>query len=348
VFNLAGVGGGGGGAATTASITTEISNIVASQIGDISTSSLGTLGTDTGSTGNASFYDEPAKATNSQLAAADMAGLNKRTQKTWVSGFGGVSSSRSGTPFDAMFGGIIGGKQTDVAAKTTLGGFAGYVRTNLNVGSSQRLGIDSAVAGAYGQTTGALTLDYSLTGGVNFNRSDRDVIGGSGIEVAKAEFLGWFLAPELGLTLPVVTSNAGTLNVAVRGKYVGGGLQGYTETDSSANQTVGAQAVSVADGRIEINGTRNVAQTGFGVVSFFGKAGVYAQTNFGGTTVPVTVFGSTFDSVTPGAVVYGVYGGGGVKVPTSEAGSVAMSLNTYGQSNGIVSASGKVQFLLQY
>jgi hypothetical protein len=64
--------------------------------------------------------------------------------------------------------------------------------------------------------------------------------------------------------------------------------------------------------------------------------------------VPVTVFGSTFTSVTPGTIVYGVYGGGGIKVPTSEASSVSMSLNTYGQSNGVLSASGKLQFLMQY
>jgi hypothetical protein len=357
VFNVAGAGGGGSGgsAATTASVTTEISNVVASQVGDISTSSFGTLSTDTGTggetaggTGNASFYDEPGKPTQSQLAAAEMAGLNKRTQKAWVSGFGGVSASQTGTIFNAMFGGIIGGKQGDVAANTTLGAFGGYVRTNLNVGTSQRLGINSAVAGLYGQTNGGLIFDYSLIGGLNFNHSDRDVIGGSGIEVAKADYLGWFLAPELGLSLPVVRSTDGTLNFAVRGKYVGGSLAGYTESGSSANQTLGAQPLSLAEGRLEVNGTRNVGQVAAGAISFFGKAGVYAQTNFGGSTVPVTVFGSTFTSVTPGTIVYGVYGGGGIKVPTSEASSVSMSLNTYGQSNGVLSASGKLQFLMQY
>ncbi|HVY21328.1 MAG TPA: autotransporter outer membrane beta-barrel domain-containing protein [Bauldia sp.] len=357
VFNVAGAGGGGGGgAATTASVTTEISNVVASQIGDISGSFAGTLGADTGTGGEtaggtggtASFYDEPGKPTKSQLAAAELAGLNKLTHKSWVSGFGGVSSSQTGTPFNAMFGGIIGGKQADASSNTTLGAFAGYVRTNLDVGTSQRLGINSAVAGAYGQTSGALALDYSLIGGLNFNHSDRDVIGGSGIETAKADYLGWFLVPELGLTLPVIKGDAGTLNFAVRGKYVGGSIGGYTETGSSANQTVGSQPLSLAEGRLEVNGTRNVGQVAAGAMSFFGKAGVYAQTNFGGTSVPVTVFGSTFTSVTPGTVVYGVYGGGGIKVRTSDTSSVSMSLNTYGQSNGVMSASGKLQFLMQY
>ncbi|HVY21325.1 MAG TPA: autotransporter outer membrane beta-barrel domain-containing protein [Bauldia sp.] len=358
VLNLPAVTGGasGSGGATTAGVTTEISNVVASQIGDISTSSFGTLDTgssgDTGSTesnGGASNYAETAKPTAAENAAAAMAGLKRNApgKKSWMSGFGGVSANQSGTPFNSLFGGLLAGTQADQSAATTLGVFGGYVRSSLYVsGGTQTIGTNSAVAGFYGQSAfgAGMTVNYTLIGGMNFNHSDRQV----GPDLAKADYIGWFLAPEGSVSVPLVKESDAALNFALKAKYVGGSIAGYTETGSVAPLTIGAQPVSLAEGRIELNGTRTIGQSGSGPISFFGKAGVYAQSNLGGTSVPVTVFGTTFMSTTPGRVTYGVYGGAGVKVPLNTASDFALSFNTSAQNDGLMNATGKVQVLIKY
>jgi hypothetical protein len=360
IFSLpAATGGGGssGGGTTTASVTTEISNVVASQVGDISSSSFGTL--DTGgateavagggneTNNNVSNYAEPRKPTPAEAAAARLAGLTtKQGRKSWVSGFGGISANQTGTPFYSGFGGLLAGTQASQSAATTLGVFGGYVRSSLNVSNgAQKIGTNTAVAGFYGETAGShATLNYTLIAGLNFNHSDRNVGG----DFAKADYVGWFVAPEGGISLPVVKRDDATLNLALKAKYIGGSIAGYSETGSIAPITMGAQPISLAEGRVELNSTRTIGAADNGPISFFSKAGVYAQSNLGGSAVPVTIFGTTYTSTTPGAVKYGVYGGAGVKMPVSEASDMSLSFNTSSQSDGLTNVTGKLQLLTTY
>ncbi|HVY21327.1 MAG TPA: autotransporter outer membrane beta-barrel domain-containing protein [Bauldia sp.] len=350
-----GGGGTGGSGTTTASVTTEISNVVASQVGDITSSSFGTLDTGgateaggaSGGENNVSNYVETRKPTPAEAAAARLAGLTAtQGRKTWASGFGGISANQTGTPFLSGFGGLLAGTQASQSAATTLGVFGGYVRSGLNVNSgAQEVGTHTAVAGFYGETAGShATLSYTVIGGVNFNHSDRNVAG----DLAKADYLGWFVAPEGGISLPVVKSGGASLNLALKAKYIGGSIAGYTETGSIAPISMGAQPVSLAEGRIEVNGTRTIGTAANGPISFFGKAGVYAQSNLGGSAVPITIFGTTYTSTTPGTAKYGVYGGAGVKMPVSDAGDLSLSVNTSGQSDGLTNVTGKLQYLVQY
>jgi hypothetical protein len=163
-----------------------------------------------------------------------------------------------------------------------------------------------------------------------------------------ADYLGWFVAPEGGISLPLSKHADSALNLALKAKYITGSIAGYSETGSIAPISLGAQPINLAEGRVELNGTQDVGQGEAGAITVFGKAGAYAQSNLGGSAVPVTIFGTTYTTINPGAVKYGVYGGTGVKMPVSGASDLSLSFNTSAQSDGLVNATGKLQLLTRY
>src|SRR5215471_8694596 len=65
----------------------------------------------------------------------------------------------------------------------------------------------------------------------------------SDLEVATASYGGWFISPEVtyGYRIPV---NAITVTPRLRVRYVGGQLDGYSESGSMQNLTVGRRNIN--------------------------------------------------------------------------------------------------------
>lgn len=333
---ISGSSGSGGTGSVAADVTGEISNIISAQLNDIGSAGGGL---DAPAPGAASGYAAPRPQTPAEAAAQTISLQSQPalTHTAWASAFGGGGGN--GTGLRTVFGGIVAGSHAQVQAGVTLGGLGGYVHSDLTAGS-QTVATDTALGGAYGKTDfGAISLNYALTAGINTHHSRRTITGAG---TAIGDFSSWFLAPQLGVSIPVLTTPSGQFNVATTLKYVGGGVGGYSETGSLANLTVGSQPVSLLDGRIELNTDQAVGQTGRGIVHIFAKAGLFAQSNLGGSTVPITLLGQTFNSITPGATLYGAFGGLGLTVPVSF-GDLTASINASARNDGLVSASGKLQ-----
>ncbi len=318
-------------AATT--ITTQVSSIVSDQLSGLGASAA----PDTGPSNVSGFAPERPTSTaeGAVLSALDV--TRDHSVNAWATAFGGGSRDVTGAPLATVFGGIVAGSHAQFDGYT-IGLLGGVVGSQLAT-SAQTVATTTGIVGGYARTElGVVQIDASLLGGYNAHTSTRNT-GGAG--TATASFSSWFLAPDIGFTLPVLTSSEGGLNVAFRAKYVGGAVSGYTETGSLANLSIGTQTVSLLDLRLELNGDLELdAATRTKV---FGKAGLFGQSNLGGSTVPITILDSTFDVASSNSLQYGVYTGAGVTTAVGATTDLSASVNTSARTDGLLSASAKAQ-----
>jgi hypothetical protein len=177
-----------------------------------------------------------------------------------------------------------------------------------------------------------------LLGGGADNTSERRVVTPGGVETATADFGSWFLSPSIGLAAPVLSTDQGELKVTGRLSYVGGNADGYSETGSSLNLVVGEQSISLLDARFGLAGEYH---TGPGV-TLSGNAGLFAQSNFGGSTTPVTLFGQTQGAVVPGSTEWGIYAGAAMSAEIAPSLNLTAGVDGQIRFDGLMSAAAKV------
>jgi hypothetical protein len=105
---------------------------------------------------------------------------------------------------------------------------------------------------------------------------------------------------------------------------------------------VGAQTISVIDTWIGLATKSLITTPGGATYALTAKAGVFATSNFGSSSVPVTVFGQTTQLSTPGSTAYGLYTGIGVDGAITETLHLGAHLDGSWRSDGIGSAAAKV------
>jgi len=167
------------------------------------------------------------------------------------------------------------------------------------------------------------------------------VIANNTTETARGIFNSMFLAPSIGVSIPVLETEAGELLVKASATYVGGTTTAYTETGSSMNLAVGAQTISVFDARIGLEG-RKPLDLGDGVTAdLVAKAGVLVQGNAGSASVPVTTLGQTINVATPGSSALGVYGGVGLDAQLTDSLDLTIDLDGTLRTDGLNSLAAK-------
>ncbi|MDR3473100.1 MAG: autotransporter outer membrane beta-barrel domain-containing protein [Devosia sp.] len=269
----------------------------------------------------------------------------------WGDVYGGGDTNSSGAGTNTQFGGIVAGAQGEWVPGFTLGFLGSYGRTNFNVvDGPQTVTADTGVVGVYGKTRiDTIGLDFSVLAGFGSNSSTRTVTTITGDETATASFMSWFIAPEIGATLPVLTMQNGQLNVAGKLGYIGGNFAGYTETGSDANLTVGSEDIGVFDAKVELNGNTTLSGTGMGDAVLSGKVGLFAQTDVGGSAVPVSVLGlPTAGSSASGASGYGVYAGAGIDMPIQDGLTLGASVLGSARNDGNYGGIGKLKLSGSY
>ncbi|ODT78207.1 MAG: hypothetical protein ABS76_24675 [Pelagibacterium sp. SCN 64-44] len=280
--------------------------------------------------------------------AADLAIVQPQASRAtaWATAIGG--GSRDDLPVDigAVYGALVAGTHAKLAGDTTLGvlGGVGSGRASIN-GGGQVVDTVAGIAGLYGRhEAGIVSIDFSLLGSVGGNQSAREIAGPLGPETARASYSSWFLAPSLGVSVPVLNTETGEVDLVGSVSYIGGQTAGYTETGSSVNLTVGPQTISLLDARLGLAGTFDVGQEGAQVTA---KGGVFAQSNLGGTSVPVSFLGQTQNAAVAGSTDFGLYAGLGVSAPV---GQLTLSANADaqwrfdGQISGSVRLGAKADF----
>jgi hypothetical protein len=186
-----------------------------------------------------------------------------------------------------------------------LGAFAGGGASREDVELSVQ-SIDSTYAfgGGYGRFDWATQyLDFSLYGGSISNGSTRGIANNtvaSGFETATASYGGWFISPTLSYGYRIPFSNDILMTPRVSVRYVGGSLDGYSETGSEQDLSVGRRAINDLEERAEVEfSTLKPVSWGGTVKSTIG-VGAIGLERLGDQTIDTVLLGQNLSFVTPG------------------------------------------------
>ena len=249
--------------------------------------------------------------------AASFTGANGVT--AWAKGFYGQRvqpaegiALRGVTGLSGGAMGFDGSALPDLRIGAFAGGGAISSSIASNAGSAKS---DIGFGGLYGRyNAGAAFLDAALTVGVLSNSTVRaninNNLASNGLETAKASFGGWFAEPEAALGYRYALQDGWSLTPALKLRYLGAGLDGYTETGSAANLTVGARVLQDLEERAELTLARTLRVDGGTDLHVSAHGGVLGLERVGGTAVSGTLLGQGLGFAAPGKdSVAGGYGG---------------------------------------
>jgi len=176
-----------------------------------------------------------------------------------------------------------------------VGAGSGREAVELNVQSIDATYVFGGGYGRFDWTT--QYLEFALYGGGIDNKSTRQVANNTapnGLESATARYGGWFISPEVtyGYRIPF---NAVTVTPRLRLRYVGGALDGYSESGSGQNLSVGRRAINDLEERGEVE-----LSTVSGAFTGSITAGVIGLERLGNPTINTALLGQNLSFVTPG------------------------------------------------
>jgi outer membrane autotransporter protein len=245
----------------------------------------------------------------------------------WARGFGGqriqqadaqAQTFRTATTF---FGGAMGADLL-VRPDLRLGALAGGGSTRSSQAANSGDGeSDIGFGGLYGRTRfGASFIDAMVLFGGSRNRTTRTInnnLAPGGVETARADFNGWFVAPELALGRRIAFGSGWAVIPALRLRYLAAGFGGSTETGTSAPLTVNARTLQSIEERGELKLTK-AESIRSGTVLLSAHAGVLGLQRIGDSDVNATLLGQSLAFATPGkSSITGVYTGLGADWPIS-------------------------------
>ncbi len=178
----------------------------------------------------------------------------------WLSGLGSYrQQAGNGTTtvdYGSSLGGVVVGRDGMWDAHTRAGGFVGSSVSGLQTqADGQEIYSTSFLGGIYlGHEMGANFIDASLSLGHSAFDSQRHVnnnLVAGGIETARADYGAFFFSPSVKLGTNRIVSG-GTVTPSLRLRYTGLMIDGYGETGSAADLTVGGRTVNVFDARAEL------------------------------------------------------------------------------------------------
>jgi uncharacterized protein with beta-barrel porin domain len=280
------------------------------------------------------------------LGKAPTAAASYYDTTIWASGFGGERKQNADgvvlPATDIAYGGALGIDRA-FGPNLRLGAFAGGGASREDVELSVQ-SIDSTYAfgGGYGRFDWVSQyLDFSLYGGGINNSSTRQVANNtvaSGLEVATASYGGWFISPALtyGYRIPFKDILV-TPRFSLR--YVGGALDGFSESGSEQDLSVGRRSINDLEERAELEFSA-LKQVSFGgtVKSTIG-IGAIGLERLGNQTIDTVLLGQNLSFVTPGraSAVGGVLDAG---IQYHPAGNVSLFISAEGTAMSDRSYSG--------
>jgi hypothetical protein len=225
----------------------------------------------------------------------------------WAKGFG-MTASYAGTEAtlthrNNVYGAAIG-YDVKRSKDLTIGLMGGYGQSHQWADGitmpSFNTSSDDGFLGIYGQKRWqTVALDFALYGGLQNVQQQRDVndnLAYAGQSSAKASYQGWWISPELGVTLNAGDINGWSVLPTARLRYAQQWLGGYTETGAgAANANVNGRNVAIGQGFIGV-GTRKTIKTQMGKdtkMVFDGQIGYIYRGVVGDTTVGVTMIGQS-------------------------------------------------------
>lgn len=250
--------------------------------------------------------------------------------QVWATTVGGGSRDTNPVDISSLYGALVTGSHAQLAPDTTLGLLAGLGRGRVDINAGNHtVDSTSGIAGIYGRhDAGIVKVDFSVLAGVSSHQSTRQLVALGALETARADYASWFVAPAIGVAVPVLQLDAGSVDLKGQISYVGGHVSGYSETGSSLNLTVGDQGFGVLDARLGLDGTFGIEGSD---TILNASGGLFIQANPGSTNVPVTFLGQTQNAALSGSTEIGLYGGLGLKAQISP--SVGLTAGADAQFN---------------
>jgi hypothetical protein len=172
--------------------------------------------------------------------------------------------------------------------------------------------------GAYARYRLANTfLHLAVQGGHSGNDTRRQInnnLVAGGIETATASFDGWYVTPEAHIGIHHALGAWGgasyTLTPSLRLRYLYASFDGYSESGSTANLTVGSRSVQDFEERGELTFTRSQTFGATAVIASSIYGGALAVQRVGDSTIDAALLGQAIPFATSGEdSVWGGYGG---------------------------------------
>lgn len=245
-------------------------------------------------------------ATISSLTSGHHNGTDS-IHSVWARGLG-TTSSYSGTTatLDSHYAltGVAIGYDALRSKDLTFGILGGYGQISLTANSetmqSANNTSDGEFLGLYGQKSwGNTSIDFGIYGGVQSFHQQRyinDNMAYLGNSSSNASYQGWWIAPELGITIKAGKASGWTILPTARVRYAQQWISSYTESgNSSANATVNGQNVSIGQSFVGI-GTQRIIKTTLGKntkMTLAGQVGYMHRGAIGNNTVNVTMIGQS-------------------------------------------------------
>ncbi|WDR04035.1 autotransporter domain-containing protein [Devosia algicola] len=230
-----------------------------------------------GGTGPSSALGYAASNGNQATSAtATMASAGQPTANGlawWSDVFGGYRHQGNR---DYVQGGVIAGLDGSLAPNTTAGVFVGAA-TGRPQGTATRTDSTSLFGGAYlDQRVQAMFAKFAVTGGVMLNNRNRQVLNNlapGGFDTASANFNGFFISPSVTVGIDQQVKGM-VITPSLRLRYAGLFQNGYSETGSIANLTIGNQNTHVLEVRAQLNAALDTRHTENGDINTSVRAGV--------------------------------------------------------------------------
>ncbi len=273
---------------------------------------------------SAARFEDPFARAMGYAKAPDSAVVFKNPTMTtpdgttvWAKGFFGQRTQQADGPVlrnvSNFYGGLLGADRS-VRPDLLLGGFlgGGAINTSIDLNSGSTAS-DIVFAGLYGrQDFGRAFVDFALLGGHTGNRTTRNVnnnLLAGGLEIATANFDGWFISPEVAAGYRYDFAPGWSVTPTARLRYLAASYDGFTEAGSTANLTAAGRTLEDVEERAEATVTRTMAgDAGRFQVGLTG--GVLGQQRTGAGNVNAILLGQALAFATPGkASIAGAYGG---------------------------------------
>lgn len=219
-------------------------------------------------------------------------------QSVWLDAFGSYRDQDADGQIaenTQWVGGLIVGADPVVVGPVEAGFFVGASRGGVDADDvSQSVDSQSYFLGTYATAQhGATLFDLALTLGYSDFDQERQAasnIASGGRETITADFDGWFVSPSVTITRPAEIAGQrveGSLGL----RYAGLFLDSYTESGTTAPQTIDSRDVHVGVARLQVALPREKVTSDGSLLSYRVQAGLEARTNFGGDTVDGVLLG---------------------------------------------------------
>jgi hypothetical protein len=227
----------------------------------------------------------------------------------WITGFGGsIDHDGDSITYDQTFDqtGVAAGYSWSAYRGLQLGVMGGYVQSDMDIDDSRfaptgSTDSDGGFLGFNGeQALGAFIVDFGITGGWLSHDGSRFINDNlaltNGLTLGKswadASYDSWFISPQIGIAADFVQGDGWVLTPSARLRYARQSIDGFTETGSNADATVGSRDLSMLEASAEIAATKSLA---FGTVT--GRLGYLSRTSTGDENAEITLL--SIDNTVP-------------------------------------------------